>query len=224
MQILKNIKLLLVEDDAEIRGLLKGYFKNYFGSVIEGCDGDEGWELFQKHLPDVVITDVMMPKSTGVALAQKIAKCSDALIYFISGCKDSDVLLDVIHTHPRGYLLKPISSKKMNEILEEIAAILNKTSKNTYRLACGAEVDFEQSVILRNGTKTILTKKELELFKLLSTAEKKVIPYSVIEKELWGESSKGMTDDSIRSLLYRIRKKSSKECIRILSNIGMQEG
>lgn len=81
-------KILLVEDDAMVREVIKSHLQKSHLEVLTACDGEEGLKMFRKHGPDIalVVTDITMPKMDGIALCQAVKTLDPkARVILISG-------------------------------------------------------------------------------------------------------------------------------------------
>ena len=114
-------KILFVEDEPEIRFELKRFLHRYSREVFIASNGEEGLDLFKKHMPDIVITDIKMPKMNGIDMAKKIKKLSpNQTIIFTTAHSDNSYFLEAIEMQVDGYILKPVDlgllKKKINDI------------------------------------------------------------------------------------------------------------
>jgi signal transduction histidine kinase len=106
----KGFSLLYVEDDPEIRSELKEMFANFFDKIWVAENGEEGLSLFQEKEPDIVITDILMPKMSGIQLVEEILKLNpDQNISVISAHSDADKLIELINLGVYFFILKPVA-------------------------------------------------------------------------------------------------------------------
>jgi CheY-like chemotaxis protein len=110
----KNLRLLIVEDDEQIRMATVAVFKRLFAEVDEASDGEEGLMKFQSQPDryDIILTDINMPNMDGTQMIEAIRK-SDALIPIVvlSAHTESDRLIKVINAGADSFLLKPLDTK-----------------------------------------------------------------------------------------------------------------
>ncbi len=119
MKIKYNISLLYVEDDKEVSSIMKEMLDRFFGTVFIANNGYEGLDLFTKNKPDLVISDIMMPKMDGIEMSKKIKELDkDAKIILITA--DNEELfyqkaktLDILD-----YMKKPIDFKQLLKTIE----------------------------------------------------------------------------------------------------------
>jgi len=122
-----KISILFVEDEPLIREELSSFLKRYTEkSLYIAENGEEGLALYRKKKPDVVISDIRMPKMNGIQMVQEIKKINpDQTVLFATAHSDSNFFIDAIELQVEGYLLKPIDlgllRKKIKKIQEDIA-------------------------------------------------------------------------------------------------------
>ena len=116
------IKVLYVEDETIVLLSVTEILRRRVENVISAIDGEEGFELYKKHSPDVVITDITMPKMNGLELARKIKHHNpDIHIYLLSAYPQPDYLLEAIDIGVKGFLKKPLDKSRLFAILSEIS-------------------------------------------------------------------------------------------------------
>ena len=134
-KIVKDASILYIEDDAITRKQLAKYFKSECRELYTAVDGQEGFELYQKHDPDIVITDIEMPKLNGLEMAKKIRKKSlSTQIIIITAYKKDEYLLQAVNLQLTQYLLKPISIEKITDALKLSSNYLDCNRVNTKKL------------------------------------------------------------------------------------------
>lgn len=122
------ITILLVEDEPDCREILGRMLamKIPTARLVTADNGESGLELYQKHRPDLVITDLYMPVMNGLRMAGAIRKLKpDALIIVLTAHNDTGYLLDAIELGIAHYVLKPINHSKLfaaiDQCLERVA-------------------------------------------------------------------------------------------------------
>ncbi|KXG42976.1 response regulator transcription factor [Tepidibacillus decaturensis] len=115
------MKAIIIDDEAHVREavqLLARWKQLGIDSIFEAGDGEEAMELIIKHRPEIIITDMMMPKKDGVALLQWIQEQGfKSKIIVISGFDDYQLMRTAIHYSSYDYILKPIDEKILNQTL-----------------------------------------------------------------------------------------------------------
>jgi len=123
----KKYKILLVEDDKRIQEELANFLTRYTNnSLYIAEDGLEGLEIFEKHKPDIVISDIKMPNMDGLSMTEKIKeKMPDQPIILCSAHSDGLYFMKSIDLHVSGYLVKPIDLKRLAQKINEIGKSIN---------------------------------------------------------------------------------------------------
>jgi len=116
------LTVLYVEDETVVLFSVTEMLRRKVENVLSAIDGNEGFELFKKHSPDVVITDINMPGMNGLQMARKIKQHNpDIHIYLLSAYPQPDYLLEAFDIGVEGFLKKPLDKEKLFSILEEIS-------------------------------------------------------------------------------------------------------
>ncbi|WP_316838963.1 two-component regulator propeller domain-containing protein [Pedobacter gandavensis] len=146
LEITQKRSLLIVDDNVELRQYLRKIFTNQF-VIYEAENGNHGFELAQKNLPDIVISDVLMEEGNGVELCKKI-KTDPVLnhipVILLSGLSSSDSKLKGIESGADDYIVKPFEK---DLLLAKINAVLdNRDALHQY---------FRDNITLRNNNHKI---------------------------------------------------------------------
>ncbi len=119
---LKRLRILYVEDDAETREELELLLKPRVADLFVANNGAEGFKLFQKYQPDVVITDIQMPVTNGLAMSADIKHLAqDQNIIILSAYNDVEYVFRAMKLGIQHYLTKPINIERLLKLLEKIA-------------------------------------------------------------------------------------------------------
>ena len=106
-EILKNMKVLYVEDDEEAREELTDVLKRRVGKVIVGENGKRGLELYNDFLPDIIIADFYMPEMDGIEMIRRIRRQgADPAAIVISAVSEVNIILSAIDVGIDKYILK----------------------------------------------------------------------------------------------------------------------
>ena len=212
-----NLTLLYVEDDAIIRENAVSYLANYFKEVFEAEDGKKALEVYKQKEPDIIITDIKMPKLNGLEMAKQIRKKDKSTpIIIATAFTDTSYLLEAVELQLIKYMTKPISSKKLKEALNLVWEHLSLN--NIVKLSNTSCYDKLNKTLLVEGELTKLTKRELQLFDLLAKNHHRVVNYEEIEGLIWYDDA--MSKDALRALVRTLRIKLKGEYIENVSGFG----
>lgn len=121
----KDFVLLYVEDDELVSSTLSEFLKRRFGKVIVAKDGEEGLLYYKENSPDIVITDINMPKMDGLSMAEAIKKIDkDAQIIVTTAYSSEDLFLRAIDVGISNYVLKPIDKDMLIKAIDASAQVV----------------------------------------------------------------------------------------------------
>ena len=215
--LLKELKVLFVEDEVNISKLLKDALSDYFFSFTVANDGIEGLEKFKKVEPDIIITDIMMPKLDGLEMTKEIREFNQNIpIIVLSAFSDKDKLMKAIDVGITKYFIKPFDPE---EVLEYLIFLAKKLDKQ--RIICINEnfsFDKNTNNLFENEKLLSITKREKQFVSLLLKNKKDVVNTETIKKELWDEEE--ITDERLRTFIKRFRLKTSKQLVKNIAGQG----
>ncbi|MBS4538409.1 DUF2294 family protein [Clostridium sp. D2Q-11] len=119
--LLKNIKVLYVEDEEEILEQMLFFLKKRVGKLIVAQNGKEGLEAFKEDRPDIIISDLKMPIMDGLSMAREIRKISDVPIIITTAFSDKEIILKAVDVGIENYIVKPIDARELTEVLRKTA-------------------------------------------------------------------------------------------------------
>lgn len=213
---LSNIHVLIVEDDEMTAHVIHQSLNFYCKKVDIANNGIEGFELYEKNKPDVVIADINMPEMSGLEMAEALHEiCPHLPIIIMTSYDSSENMLESINQGAYSYLRKPIR-------IEELQTALLMATKNIYNSNIKLEDDFHYDCASKNlydGYKLIkLTKTEKELVHLLMSNINKVVDFTTIESYVWQEKS--MSIEALRMCVKKIRAESYLKLIESVPGCG----
>lgn len=126
---------LVVDDEAQVRKLLRKHLERLGAEVIEAADGEEGWDLFRGHSPDLVVTDVRMPRLDGIGLLARVRSAAPrAEVVVVTGFVETQTLLKALRGGASNFLEKPF---QMEDLTRQLSTSLHRCrlAKEADRLA-----------------------------------------------------------------------------------------
>lgn len=211
-------KILIVEDEMEIRNILKLYLLKEGYDVTEAEDGEVAIKLFYEKPFDLVILDIMLPKKDGWSVLREIKKYSSVPVMILSARDDDDDELFGFEIGTDEYITKPFNNKIL---LARIKALIKNTSNNTdHIIELGKIIINDTShTVTVDGEEVILAPKEYELLIYLIKNHKIALSRDKMLTEVWGYDFPG-SDRTIDTHIKNLRKKLGEECIKTVRGIG----
>ncbi len=210
--VLNPRKILFVDDDPEIREVLRLLLQSEGYEVVEACDGNEVLKLMDESV-DLVILDVMMPGLGGYGVCTEIRKRSAVPILFLTAkSQDSDKTLG-FSVGGDDYLVKPFSC---SEIISRVKALLRRYYEygakkcggaEVVSLPGGVEIDPVQCCVKQDGADVPLTDIEYRILLLLASNPKKVFSVQNIYESVWNEPFFYSCNNTVMVHIRNIRRK-----------------
>jgi len=211
--ILQTKNVLYVEDDKTVHENIKGILSEFFNKVYAAESGEEAWLKFKKERIDIAIVDIELPGFNGLELIKKIRQeNSDMPIVVVSAYTKTDYLLESVELKLDKYIVKPLTSRKLYELLMKLESEMGETTQ--IHLPMDVTIDTLKSTISFGDQKHSLTYRELKMMQLL--ADKGAVTYEDLY-QLWKETP---TDNAIRSFVKQLRKKLPDGLLKVRSKIG----
>ena len=219
----KNIKILYVEDDEIARENGIEYLENYFELIYDASDAIKALQLYEKYKPDIIITDIQMPKLNGLEFVKRIRqKDKKTQIIIITAFCDKDYLMKAIELQLVKYLVKPVREKEFEEALFLCVDSLENDEPNIVKLDNHTYFDTFNKNLISNNEIVKLRVKELVFLELLIKNKNRYVSYEEIENYVWNDNV--MTKDAIKTLVKNIKTKIPKDLILNLTNSGYKIG
>lgn len=155
--LLKNLKVLYVEDEQEVIQQMSFFLKKRVGKLIVAENGREGLQLFKEYLPDLIISDLKMPIMDGMTLTREIRKTSDIPIIITTAFSDKDIILKAVDLGIENYILKPIDVRELVHVMEK-AAVKILRNRGTLKMIRNKALSNEEKVNLEDKIKNALAK------------------------------------------------------------------
>ncbi len=203
-------KILLVEDEAGIRGLIQVYLENRNFTVITAANGDEALETVHSEQPDIILLDIEMPGMDGFEVCQQIRETLDVPILFISGRRDVTDKLKCFELGGDDYITKPFDFAEMEARIRANLRRYDKKMKkaaNTNVLKYGnLEIHLDNYKCFVRGKEASLSTKEMQLLILLAKRPNQVWSAEQLYDHVWGFESVGDVQ-TIKVHISNLRRK-----------------
>ena len=183
------MKILIVDDEEMIRGVLKEYVEFEGNEAFEAADGMEAVKMCKDNDYDVVLMDVMMPKLDGFSAVKEIRKFKDVPVIMLSARGEEYDKLFGFEIGADDYVTKPFSPKevmaRINAVTKRRAMKNNDVSEQSYKFE-GLEIDMAGRNVYVDGEKAELTPKEYELLFYLVRNKGIALTREKLLYDVWG--------------------------------------
>ncbi len=214
-----NAKILIVEDERDIREGISEYLSEVGYEVMVAEDGQEGIDLFKGSKFDLVVLDIMLPKINGFGVLNQIREISNVPVIMLTAMSDDYTQIMSFNEKADDYITKPFSviilQKRIEALLRRSQDVEN-TNKWVYK---DIEVDFLGFSAKKQGESVDLKPKEIKLLELLLKYKNQVLTRGQILDNLW-DIDEAPTDRVIDVYIKNLRKKLLIDCIVTVKGIG----
>lgn len=219
----KQQTILIADDEAQIREILRIYFEKEGFKVVEAADGAEAIVQAQAGKPDIMILDIMMPVLDGLEVCKQVRKISDMPIIMLTAKDDDDDRILGLETGADDYITKPFNTR---EVVARVKAVLRRSGQSA--AVKGKEVlefpnlmiNLSEYRVIAFGKQVTFTAKEMELLWCLASNPGIVFSRNQLLETIWGYTYYGDTrtvDTHIKRVRHKldIKKDSAWDIITV---------
>ena len=198
-------KILVVEDELEIRRFLKALLIQNKYEVYEAANAEEGLRRITTNPPELVILDLGLPDKNGNDIIRSVREWSQIPIIVLSAHDREEDKVQALELGADDYLSKPFGA---GELLARIKVALRHALRNNDKLYdfSGLQVDLAKRLVLRDGREVHLTPIEYKLLAVLVKHAGKVVTHKQLLAEVWGKSA-GANGSYLRIHTQHLREK-----------------
>ena len=208
---MKGAKILVVDDEPQIRRVLRATLSAEGYTIVEARDGDAALAEFRRERPDLVLLDMNLPGLVdGLATCRDIRAGSNVPIIMLTVRSSEKDKVRSLDAGADDYVTKPFS---MEELLARIRAALRRTAPNDALAAVvtkDLKIDFESRSVVASGEDVHLTPKEFELLRHLVANQGKPLSHRRLLQAIWGPDY-GDETEYLRVTVNQLRKKIEPE-------------
>lgn len=202
-------RILVVDDDPELRALLQALLESKGFSVVTAPDGPTALHLLHQVAPDLVILDVLMPGLDGKEVCQQIRRHSPVPILFLTAIGEVDSIVDGLNRGADDYMTKPFHPA---ELVARVGAMLRRarlqsSSQRLLRFGDGELViNRDLGRVFLRGEEVPLSPLEYNLLLFLAERAGHVLPSEIIYRAVWGPNSDA-DPSQVKWYIWRLRQK-----------------
>ncbi len=215
---LKDKTIVYAEDDIITRTQTAEILEMLFGKVYVASDGEEALNLYEDESPDILLTDIKMPRKDGLSLIRHIRQSDYHLpIILMTSYAEHEMLLHAVNLSIDGYLVKPVDLEKLTS---SICKAVQRTGKDEGLIVLGKNLYYNSATkeLYHNGNIIVLGLKELDLLILLLNNRHRTVTKEEIGKALWPLDP--ICESAIKNIVLRLRKKLELDIIISVRGVG----
>jgi len=203
-------RILAVEDDAAVRGLLVRLLQDDGYEVFEADDALGAMEHLGANPPDLVLLDVVLPGVDGLDLLRRIRRKSTVPIIMLTGRTDEADRIEGLRSGADDYVLKPFSP---GELVARVESVLRRSApqaalvEQTVLAFDGLEIDPVAREVSVQGETVPVTAREFDLLAFLASAPRQVFTREQLLRQVWDSSAQWQDDATVTEHVRRVRKK-----------------
>ncbi|HEX3748894.1 MAG TPA: response regulator transcription factor [Bryobacteraceae bacterium] len=199
-------KILVVDDDPQIRRVMKATLVGHSYEVVEARTGEDALETIPKESPNLILLDMNMPGIGGLETCRAIRAGADTPVIILSVRNTEKDKVAALDAGADDYVTKPFG---IEELLARIRAALRRSSPeggpHAFQSA-DLEIDFETRRVRAHGADVRLTPKEFELLRYLVAHAGKPVTHRELLQAVWGPDY-GDEPEYLRVFINQVRKK-----------------
>lgn len=216
-------EILIIDDEPQIRRLLRITLESHEYKVTEAGTGQEGITLAATHAPELILLDIGLPDIHGQEVLHQLRQWYTKSIIILSVIQGEAELVQALDNGATDFLTKPF---RTGELLARIRASIRRhqqTDGNPIVRTGNLEIDFAARVVKKDGELVRLTSTEYNLMALFAQNEGRVLTHQYILKHVWGTGYQTETQ-YLRVFVAQLRKKledDPHQPIHILTESGV---
>jgi two-component system, OmpR family, response regulator MprA len=205
----RSPRVLVVEDDEEIAGVLQRSLRLEGYDVRISADGEAALTDARAFVPDLVVLDLGLPKLDGIEVARRLRADDDTPILMLTARDGVDARVEGLDSGADDYLVKPFDRQ---ELLARLRALLRRRPpRGSASLVCAdLQLNPDTHEVSRGERDIELTQREFELLAFLMRNERIVIPRQRLLEEVWGYDPFATTN-TIEVFVSNLRRKLEAE-------------
>ena len=216
-------KILIVEDEANIRELLRLYLEREGYAVIEAENGVEGIKMWKSEKPDMLLLDVMMPVMDGWAVCKEIRAESDVPIIMLTAKGETADRVSGLEMGADDYIVKPL---EMPEVIARVRAVFRRMAPDDAPEKLSFDnlvIDKQAYDLVIKGKRVDAPPKEIELLYYLASSPNRVFTRAQLLDDVWGFDYFGDTrtvDVHVKRLREKLEGVSDKWELKTVWGVG----
>lgn len=198
--------ILIVDDEPQIRKLLKINLESNSYAVLQAATGKEGLLLAASHPPELILLDIGLPDTSGHFILKELKQWYNNPVIILSVLDNEEDIVKALDNGATDYLTKPF---RTGELLARIRSAIRRSTKTNIDqpiVVDDLEINILARLVKKNGEMVKLTSTEFNLLALFAKNEGKVLTHQYLLKQVWGVGYQNQTQ-YLRVFVAQLRKK-----------------
>ena len=204
------MKILIADDDADLRALIGFTLANAGFDVCTATDGSDALQAFEREAPDFLLLDVNMPEPNGLEVCRQVRRRSAVPIMMLTVRDQEDDLIAALESGADDYVNKPFSPRAL---LARVRALARRAEPPpTGHIQCGiSRLDLEQHTLTVGAASDVrLTPLEVKAIHLLMLGGGRTVTVERLLAHIWGRTT-SRERRTLKQLIYRLRNKVERD-------------
>ena len=200
-------RILVVDDDPQtLRYVRDALTASGYAPLVTGGDADLS-HIIRTEKPHLVLLDLMLPGTDGIALMESVPELAELPVVFISGYGRDETIARALESGAEDYIVKPFSR---TELAARVGTALRRHAPPEAFALGELAVHYEERRVTVGERQVALTATEYELLRVLSLNAGRVTTYELLLREIWGERAAGDMD-LVRNFVKKLRAKLGED-------------
>ena len=201
----EQTRILVVDDDPQMLRYVRDELADAGYIPVMTGDPEEVPGLVRMHKPALVLLDLLLPDTDGIALMEKIPELTDLPVIFISAYGRDETIVRALDAGAADYVVKPFSG---SELAARVRAALRRMAGPEPFVLGHLTIHYDRRQVALEGRPVQLTLTEYELLRVLSLNAGRVVTHESLLRQAWGERHRGAPDPKlVRAVVKRLRSK-----------------
>jgi len=216
-----DVSVLIAEDEEQLLSSMAEYLRIFFENVYVARDGLSAMTVYNNKKPEIIIADINMPHLDGLSMIEKIReKDEKTKIIITTAHSEKDKLFKAIELNLVKYLVKPVNSDELKELLLSLVDDLREKSDNI-ELKEGFYWDSAKKQLFNEGDEVELKEKEKKVLDFMCSHPNQTVSAIDIYNHIYEDQpERDFSSNSITSLIKRLRPKLPEDTIASIYGVG----
>lgn len=218
----EKIKILLVDDEPDILEFISYNLEKEGYELYTASNGHDAIEISSQTPPDLIILDIMMPEMDGIETCYKLRDLpagKETIIAFLTARGEDYTQVAGLEAGADDFIIKPIKPRVLSSKVESLLRRRPSNKETDNSVDGSIIIDKERFLVIKEGKKITLPKKEFELLLLLSSVPERVFARDEIYRKIWG-TQLIVGDRTIDVHIRKLREKLGGEYIQTIKGVG----